>query len=101
MAHMFRSSRWRLATAASLLGFVPSFVTAQTPQDDALRFRLPAVTVTAQREPEDAQKIPVSVTAVSKDTLAGAAVQIVSDAAILTFGEVGPRVVSFSAGVRF
>ncbi len=53
--------------------------TAQVP---ALRFRVPTVTVTAQKEPEDKQRVPVSVTAVSKDIVDGAGVRIVSDASI-------------------
>jgi len=73
-----------LALATARLG-------AQTPQnrepdpaqDNPLRFEMPTVTVTAQKIEEDKQKIPVSVTAVSKDTIEGAAVHIVSDAAIL------------------
>jgi iron complex outermembrane receptor protein len=52
-------------------------------QDDpAIRFRMPTVTVTAQKEPEDKQKVPVSVTAVSQDTIDSAAIHIVSEAAI-------------------
>ena len=51
-------------------------------QDDAFRFRLPTLTVTAQKEAEDKQKIPVSVTAVPKDTIENAAIHIVSEAAI-------------------
>ena len=43
---------------------------------------MPTVTVTAQKEPEDKQKVPVSVTAVSHDTIEDADVHIVSDAAI-------------------
>ena len=38
--------------------------------------------MTAQKEPEDKQKIPVSVTAVSQDTIENAGVHVVSDAAI-------------------
>ena len=53
-----------------------------TPQEDPFRFRMPTVNVTAQKEPEDIQKIPVSVTAVSKDLIEGADIQIVSQAAI-------------------
>jgi iron complex outermembrane receptor protein len=52
-------------------------------QDDPLRFEMPTVTVTAQKTEEDKQKIPVSVTAVSKDTIENAGVHIPSDAAIL------------------
>jgi iron complex outermembrane recepter protein len=58
-----------------------------TPQSDPnegiLRTTLPAVTVTATKEPADAQKVPVSVTAVSGRTLADSGARIVSDAAIL------------------
>ena len=42
---------------------------APTPaSDDALRVTVPTVTVTAQKEPEDRQKVPVSVTAVTRET---------------------------------
>ena len=47
-----------------------------------MRVTLPTVTVTAQKEPEDARKLPVSVTAVSADTIERAGIRIVSDAAI-------------------
>jgi iron complex outermembrane receptor protein len=51
-------------------------------QDDtAIRIRLPVLTVTAQKEPEEARKLPVSVTAVPKDTLDRAEVRSISDAA--------------------
>ena len=43
---------------------------------------LPTVSVTAQKEPEDPQKLPISVTAVSEETIDRAGVRIVSDAAI-------------------
>ena len=43
---------------------------------------MPTVTVTAQKEPEDKQKVPVSVTAVSQDTIENAGIHIVSEAAI-------------------
>ena len=43
---------------------------------------MPTVTVTAQKEPEDKQRVPVSVTAVSKDTIDSAGIHIVSEAAI-------------------
>ena len=55
---------------------------ASSEDDPALRFQVPTVTVTAQKEPEDKQKIPVSVTAVSQDTIENAGIHIVSDAAI-------------------
>jgi iron complex outermembrane recepter protein len=86
MAHMFRLDPRRIAGVASLvLTFAaPSLAqtTTSSSQDDSLRFRLPPVTVTAQKEPEDKQKVPVSVTAVARDTIDAAAIHIVSDAAI-------------------
>jgi iron complex outermembrane recepter protein len=42
---------------------------------------LPPVTVVAQKEPTDAKTLPVSVTAVLKDTLTSAGVEMVSEAA--------------------
>ncbi len=80
----------RLTTLLAVL-LVPALVTAQSTsagqgssaQDDpAIRFRMPTVTVTAQKEPEDKQRVPVSVTAVSKDTIENADIHIVSEAAI-------------------
>ena len=55
---------------------------AQTPDDPLVRVTLPSVTVTAQKEPEDARKLPVSVTAVSADTIDQAGIRIVSEAGI-------------------
>ena len=46
-----------------------------------LRTSLPTLTVTAQKESEDVQDVPVSVTAVTKETLEDAGVRSVSDAA--------------------
>src|SRR5262245_33059942 len=108
MAHMFSTSivltsiqripafRRAAATAALLLmaAFAPAMAVAQSqssgnpptdPQEDpALRFRVPTVTVTAQKEPEDKQKIPVSVTAVSEETIEDAGIHIVSEAGIFS-----------------
>jgi iron complex outermembrane receptor protein len=52
------------------------------PQAPGLRVQLPTVTVTAQKEPADAQKVPVSVTAVPSTTLESAAIRSVSEAGI-------------------
>jgi iron complex outermembrane receptor protein len=94
MAHMFRTDSFRLVTCLALAVLAsPASSVAQTPaapqtqstsssQDDPLRFQMPTVTVTAQKEPEDKQKIPVSVTAVSQDTIENAGILIVSEAAI-------------------
>ncbi len=48
-----------------------------------MRVSLPPVSVTAQKEPADLRTLPLSVTAVSKETLDGLGVRVVSDAAIL------------------
>src|SRR6266852_7424695 len=56
----------------------PARAFAQPP----IRVTLPPVTVTAQKEPEDPQNLPVSVTAVTRETLADADVRSVSDAAV-------------------
>ena len=53
-----------------------------SPEDPEIRFRVPTITVTAQKEPEDQQKVPVSVTGVPAETLESAGVRIVSEAAI-------------------
>ncbi len=60
----------------------PNPVPPSTQQDDGtIRLRLPTVVVTAQKESEDIQEAPVSVTAVTKDTLENAGVRSVSEAA--------------------
>ena len=55
--------------------------TQPDPNSGPLRIRLPIITVTAEKAPEDKQKTPVSVTAVPKETLEQAAVRTISDAA--------------------
>jgi iron complex outermembrane receptor protein len=57
----------------------PATALAQPP---VLRTTLPPITVTAQKAPEDPQQVPVSVTAVTRETLDAADVRTVSDAAI-------------------
>jgi iron complex outermembrane recepter protein len=53
-----------------------------TQEDDGtIRMRLPTVTVRAQKEPENVQDTPVSVTAVTRETIENAGVTSVSDAA--------------------
>src|SRR5262245_54906100 len=44
--------------------------------------RLPSITVNVYKEPDDVQRLPVSVTGVSETTLRGAGVRTVSDAGI-------------------
>jgi len=71
---------------------------SQTGQPVLGPIQVPTVIVTAQKEPADAQKLPVSLTAVSKDTLASAGIIFVSDAAIYApntfFSELTARKIS-------
>ena len=60
----------------------PRWPGAQAPSQQTPRLTLPPVTVTAQKEPADGQRVPVSVTAVPQDTLWDAKVSFVSEAAI-------------------
>ena len=48
----------------------------------AASFQLPTLVVTAQKEPADAQTLPVSLTTVDGSTLRNAGIEIVSDAAL-------------------
>ena len=72
-----------IAAPASFHAQQPSAGSNQPAKDDqgTLRMQLPVITVTAEKEPEDAQKTPISVTAVPKERLEQAAVRSVSDAA--------------------
>ncbi len=82
----------RLAVVAAAVA-IPGPALGQTPapagavstptEDDTLRFKMPTVTVTAQKEPEDRQKVPVSVTAVTRETIDAAGIRLVSEAAIM------------------
>jgi len=58
-----------------------------TQEDGALRLRLPTITVTAEKESENIQDAPVSVTAVTAETLQNAGVRSVSEA-----GQFAPNV---------
>jgi len=51
------------------------------PDDQTIRFVLPTVTVTAQKEPENVEESPVSVTAVTTETLQQSGATSVSEAA--------------------
>jgi iron complex outermembrane recepter protein len=54
---------------------------SQDPQSNGtIRFRLPTVTVTAQKESDDIQDVPVSVTAVTNETIESADITSVSEA---------------------
>lgn len=81
---MFPSGFKGPSIAAVLLAVSSSAHAQVTPpsNDPSLRFRTPPITVTAQKEEEDKQKIPVSVTAVPRDTIESAGIRIVSEAAL-------------------
>ena len=91
---MFLRASYRIVRLAAIVAAaaVPAPALGQTPvpagavstptEDDTLRFKMPTVTVTAQKQPADRQKVPVSVTAVTRETIDAAGVRVVSDAAI-------------------
>ena len=66
-------------TAAVLVGMLPAIARGQSAP---LRITVPTIVVEAQKEPEDKQKLPVSVTAVSKETIDNARITTISEAAI-------------------
>jgi iron complex outermembrane receptor protein len=104
----------RLISSIALIALVVSFssrsVLAQSgttsgtsgqdpqPGQPPLRITVPPLTVTAQKEPADPQTLPVSLTAVSSDTLRGAGIVEVSEAAIYSpntfFSELSARKIS-------
>src|SRR5262249_29930048 len=100
LLNMFRTTRPLLAAFVGLVAvslIAPSAAPAQTSgaqgqpaqgtptADDQssgqVRLRLPTITVTAQKEYDDVQHVPISVTAVTGETLDSAGVTSVSEAA--------------------
>ena len=80
---MHLSAMARTTLVAGFLVLMPVIAEAQgTPAAQVGPFQLPPVTVAAQKEPADAQTLPVSVTAVSAEGLADAGVGLIRDAAI-------------------
>lgn len=75
----------------------PSNQTAQ-PASPPLRVTVPPLVVTAQKEPADPQTLPVSVTTVSEETLKGAGITEIGEAAIFPpntyFSELSARKIS-------
>ena len=67
-----------IAAAVYLLLLSPAAADAQAGQVGPIQ--LPTVTVTAQKEPADAQTLPVSLTALSRDWLAGSGIETVREA---------------------
>ena len=72
-----------LAVPAAAFGQQSASTTQPDPNDQTVRLRLPVVTVTAEKVPEDAQTTPASVTAVTRETLESSVPRSVSDAAEL------------------
>ena len=72
-----RRTPGRAGCALVALFALPAAAAAQAP----LRTTLPPITVTAQKAPEDPQQVPVSVTAVTDETLDAAGIFSVSGAA--------------------
>src|SRR5262245_21164419 len=78
IAHMSKSSYFRLTVGFLICSAAMSEVYAQ----DQDRLRLPPTTVNVYKEPDDAQRLPVSVTGVNETTLRSAGTRQVSDAGI-------------------
>src|SRR5688572_10326778 len=72
--------RLLVAVGSLAASFIPAPASAQT--IPVPRIQLPTIIVTAQKEPADAQTLPVGLTAVSLDTLINAGVTLVREAAI-------------------
>jgi iron complex outermembrane recepter protein len=68
--------------AVALPAFAQQPQQTPPPDDPLMRVTVPPVTVTAQKEPADLQKLPISVTAVTEEMIERAGIHIVSDAAI-------------------
>src|SRR2546423_9736115 len=86
-SRMRHSHHAAAVAACSLIAalFSPAGAAAQQPSPSPappLRTTLPTITVTAQKEPDDPQKLPVSVTAVSNDTLENAGIRSISEASM-------------------
>ena len=72
--------RFVIRAAAAAAALFPTVAAAQSP---APSITLPPVVVTAQKEPADLQRLPLSATGVLEDTIEGAGIRIASDAALL------------------
>jgi len=88
----------RTALAQAAASQAGSAGPGQTGQQAIGPIQLPTIIVTAQKEPADAQRLPVSLTTVSKDTLTSAGITLVIDAAIYApntyFSELTARKIS-------
>lgn len=90
---MRRSTLLTLVAGVLLAPVTPA--AAQTP---AVRITVPSVTVTAQKEPSDAQRLPLSVTTLSWEALTAAGLTEISEAALYApntyFSELSARKIS-------
>jgi iron complex outermembrane receptor protein len=84
MAPMYQHlNRWFVVVGLFVWGFFPAAVRAQDPARPPVGpIQLPTVIVTAQKEPADPRTLPVSVTAVSRETLLNAGVTVLREASI-------------------
>jgi iron complex outermembrane recepter protein len=87
MAHMLKSLKQVLRTiviSSTAVAIIQLTALAQTTQTQTTEpIRIEPITVHVYKDPDEAQKLPVSVTGVSDSTLRGAGILKVSDAAIL------------------
>ena len=84
MAHMVKSLKRILRTIAIAVAASHSLALAQTTQTQTTEpIRIEPITVHVYKEPDDAQRLPVSVTGVSDSALRMAGILKVSDASIL------------------
>lgn len=74
--------RIRVLTPFAVVLLVPTVLHAQGTAQAPPRLTLPTVTVTAQKEPADRQKVPASVTAIPHETLWDAKISFVGEAAL-------------------
>ncbi len=81
MAPMLHCDR-RVAAASGLILSLITPAARQAQTVPAPTFQAPTVIVTAQKEPADAQTLPVSVTAVPGETLSNAGITVIREAAI-------------------
>jgi iron complex outermembrane receptor protein len=79
---MFRVVRVVVVTAMLAPAAAAAQATSSQGNQQPGRITLPTVLVTAQKEPADIQRLPISVTAVTKETIDQAGIQIASEAAM-------------------
>ncbi|MFA5630606.1 MAG: TonB-dependent receptor [Porticoccaceae bacterium] len=87
MKNIFYKSILRagLVPMTGIVGFMPS-VLAQTTEEAGRTSRLEEIIVTAQRREESLQSVPISITALTGDTLSKSGIQDTNDLAVATSG---------------